>query len=507
MRARLEDAIRNECHKWVARHNDYLRELAETHRRRQARWGMPLPKYVVRPAYWTLHTGFNPYKVKRQATRFSHGIIASIRSHRYQPAPAVITEIPKAGGGTREVNVFQIPDSALSHLIYKSLLNKNYPRFSNHSYAYRDDRLGQDALAQIHTEWHKLDRVYVAEFDFSKFFDNIHHEYIWELFQEHKILATPSEKLIIQSFLESKSSDFANYDPRNGIVRDKGIPQGTSISLFLANLACIELDYALESLGVRFVRYADDTLVWSSQYNRVVEAYGLIRHYGQQIGAPINATKSEGISLVTKKGVRSEIRSKDYVEYLGYDIYLNTLSIKSPKRRNIKSRISKLNYENLLRAPKAGVLNMARLGPDLDYDYVSLLAQIRRYLYGGLDDSRLRRYIFGAVPHLRFKGLMSYYPLVNDEELLRKLDGWLIHSLKQTLRFRNRIWQRRRGIGLPGPSTNWIDELEHLGVFNAADGNTYDLRIPSFLLVNRALRYAIEREGMRAVSSGRVLYY
>jgi hypothetical protein len=43
-----------------------------------------------------------------------------------------------------------------------------------------------------------------------------------------------------------------------------GIPQGTSISLFLANVAAYALDRRLETLGVGFVRYADDTIIWST---------------------------------------------------------------------------------------------------------------------------------------------------------------------------------------------------------------------------------------------------
>jgi len=39
--------------------------------------------------------------------------------------------------------------------------------------------------------------------------------------------------------------------------RERGIPQGTSISLFLANVAPWDLDRSLERLGVSFVRYAD----------------------------------------------------------------------------------------------------------------------------------------------------------------------------------------------------------------------------------------------------------
>lgn len=83
----------------------------------------------------------------------------------------MIQYVSKDDGTRRKLNIFPLPDAALSTIVYKSLLHKNLPRLSSYAYGYRDDRTAHDAVHHIFNEWKRCDRVYVAEYDFSKFFD------------------------------------------------------------------------------------------------------------------------------------------------------------------------------------------------------------------------------------------------------------------------------------------------------------------------------------------------
>lgn len=94
-------------------------------------------------------------------------------------------------------------------------------------------------------------RLFIAEFDFSDFFWNINHEYLFNQFDQNGFIINEYERTLIKAFVR---------------VNERGIPQGTSISLFLANLVCWKLDRAFESEGLRFARYADDTVIWSNDY-------------------------------------------------------------------------------------------------------------------------------------------------------------------------------------------------------------------------------------------------
>lgn len=509
MRALLKNILRQECDKHIKRHFDYLYQLHEDNRRKSDRLGQHVTKEIKIPPYWERDDRFNPFKMKTEKNlrKYSYTIAKKVRDREYEPNTAVIRMIPKEGGGQREICIFQLPDSALSRLVYKSLLNKNLNKFSSYAYAYREDKSTHDAVINIFNEWRNLDRIYVAEFDFSQFFDNITHEYIWETLDRQGFLYTSNEKYIIEKFLSCRSFSESEYDPLQGNTRVRGIPQGTSISLFLANAVCCELDTELERLGVGFSRYADDTLIWSHSYDKIVQAYDIISRHGKRMGAPINLEKSEGITLISIPQLRkSEMKSKESVSYLGYQISPKKISITQTRVADIKERLSYLIYQNLVQPLNHGTYNAARLSA-LDMDYVVTIYQIRRYLYGGLDSHRLHNYLVGATSNLNFRGIMSYYPIVNDEEQLRQLDGWLIHTLKQSLKQRQEMWLARANVPLPGPMPNWIDQIAELKQCDIRGGHSYNLQIPSFVLINRAMQLAIKQKGISGVANPQGTYY
>lgn len=504
----LRNLILQECSKHIDRHHEYLFELEQSVRRKSQRYGLQVAKTVLRPQYWTTHHGFDPFSVRtsKRLDTYAWTLAKKLKSGTYQPQTSIVHSIPKPSGGQRDLNVFQVPDAAISRYVYKSLLKKNVNIFSNYAYAYREDRNAHDAILRIASDWRTRNRIYVAEFDFSKFFDNISHKYLWDVVRDRGFLYTDLEEQVLTAFLESRSSQPQTYNPAAGVQRKVGIPQGTSVSLFLANVACWELDQEMERIGVQFARYADDTLIWSNSYDQIVRAYDAMIHSSKQMGVPINLDKSEGITLISDRA-HEELEAKAQVRFLGYSISLKRVSVSESSVASIKERISYIIYENLIQPLRKGVFNSARLG-DLDKDYMTALAQIRRYMYGGLDDTKLRRFKLGIVDHLNFRGVMSYYPVVNDECQLKTLDGWLIHTFKQALRWRDRAWQAHTGARLPGPSADWIEEIANIKRWmHPVTKQVLDFRIPSFLQINRAMRIGLTRGGTSSVTNPRSRYY
>lgn len=497
-----------EVDKLKRNHLEYLHLLDESVERRKKRLGAPIQKRVRVPEWWQLHPAFNPFKVgaDRKLTMYAHAISEAIRNGTYVPRPALVREVPKPGGGVRRINVFQVPDSAVSTMVFRSLSEKNNSRLSAHAYAYRRDRTPHDAIYAIHGEWRDLKRVYVAEFDFSKFFDKIQHDAIWRIIDNGPFLTSPEERCVIGAFLKSRFAGFDDYRADSYETRGEGIPQGTSVSLFLANLVCWELDRELERLGVGFVRFADDTLVWSSDYQRIVESFAVIDRYSKAIGVPLNLRKSEGINLVTADGVGGEIAHKSHVDFLGYRISLASVAIKSANVQKAQRRISFLIYQNLVQPLKRNQFNRERIAGVVDRDYLVAVSQIRSYLYGGLSEDKLHAYINGASAGINFRGFMSYYPIVNDFDQLNSLDGWLLNVFANALRLRSRLWMERDGSVLPGPFDGWIDNLERMGTYRIGDSK-YNLRVPRFSLIGRALQASVARRGIGATAHPASSYY
>jgi hypothetical protein len=132
------------------------------------------------------------------------------------------------------------------------------------------------------------------------------------------------------------------------------VPQGTSVSLFLANVAAWPLDRALERLGVGFARYADDTLIWSPDYARLCEAVDAVNEAAESIGAQLNLRKSEGISILAPSEAPVEFKSKNAVDFVGYSFSASGISIRRSSVQKIKRRIAHLIYRNLIEAPRKG---------------------------------------------------------------------------------------------------------------------------------------------------------
>jgi hypothetical protein len=168
--------------------------------------------------------------------------------------PAIQFDIPKPDGSSRKIMAFAIPDSALANVIHRKATRRNLNLFSRLSYAYRPDQNVFDAILNLSRS---LDapKSYIIQYDFSKYFDTIDHSYIRRLlFERQTFLLPEAERNAIGAFLEHEYAHITAYTNNVFDVRQEGVPQGSSLSLFLSNAAAHELDLALEKLNGTFVR-------------------------------------------------------------------------------------------------------------------------------------------------------------------------------------------------------------------------------------------------------------
>jgi hypothetical protein len=84
----------------------------------------------------------------------------------------------------------------------------------------------------------------------------------------------------------------------------------------------------LEKECVKFSIYADDTVVCTPEYSKICNSFSLINEFSNDAGVKINASKSEGISLLIKEDFPSERHAKNSVDFLGYTLSVESVSIK-----------------------------------------------------------------------------------------------------------------------------------------------------------------------------------
>ncbi len=452
------------------------------------------------PGYWSADAGFNPFHVRSNFLGIGYAIEKALAAGQYRPRSAVVYSVVKKDGSLRDVAVFQVADNAVSKLTFQRLIEKNSRHLSSRAYAYRYDLTIHDAVLHIYSDLTSKSRIFIAEFDFSKFFDSISHDHIRRVLQDQRFFITDREHKVIDSFLKAPSVPLAEYTPEWRTERNEGIPQGTSVSLFLANVAAYPLDRKLEALGVGFARYADDTLIWGDSYDIVCRAVNALEETATEMGVDLNFKKSEGISILCPDDLAAEFKAKSSVSFIGYQIGAKRISFRPENLRDAQDWLSYLVYSNLLQEPKKGRVGLDRVTRDMDWDYVVMLAQVRRYLYGELSESQLRRYIARQTPLMRYHGLMSFYPVVNDEPKLKQIDGWLLNSVHRAIRLRGTLLRRAGVMHLPMPhglSKPELVKLRHI----TREGKRVDLRFPSIARVARLIRRASKTYGASAVAN------
>ncbi|GJL37836.1 hypothetical protein TUM17576_46560 [Enterobacter hormaechei] len=256
----------------------------------------------------------------------------------------------------------------------------------------------------------------------------------------------------------------------------------------------------MEREGVKFSRYADDTIVWTRDYSKICNAFNLITEFSKNAGVRINVKKSDGISLLTKDGLKSEIVSKKNLDFLGYSLSVDKVSIKSTSIVKIKKQISYLLYRNLIQPLKnRSLAGQSIPANDKDENFLRAMVQIRRYMYGGLQDSTIKNFLSGRSKRIFFKGVMSFYPLVTDEQQLRELDGWLVSVIYRSLKLRSRLLNQHgynRNYNFPFKQLR--DELVPSCARIKINGKKL-LEIPSFLLISKALRKGLVENGIERV--------
>jgi group II intron reverse transcriptase/maturase len=210
-------------------------------------------------------------------------------SGSYFPPPVKAVEIPKPhGDGTRVLGVPTVADRIAQTVVAGRLEAKVEPIFHPDSYGYRPGRSALHAVEACRRRCWRND--WVIDLDIQKFFDSVRWDLVIEAVEANT--EDPWVVLYVKRWLE------APLRLPDGTLqqRDRGTPQGSSVSPVLANLF---LHYAFDTWmtrefpGVTFERYVDDAVVHcvsEAQARSVVAAIG---RRMEQVGLRLHPEKTK----------------------------------------------------------------------------------------------------------------------------------------------------------------------------------------------------------------------
>ena len=229
-------------------------------------------------------------------------LIQEIREGKYKPNPVRRVEIPKETKGEfRKLGVPTVVDRVIQQAIAQELSTIYEEQFSENSFGFRPKRGAHDALRQCQKNVND-GYVYVVDMDLEKFFDTVCQSKLIEVLS--RTIKDGRVISLIHKYLNAGVIANGMFEQT-----EAGIPQGGPLSPLLSNVMLNELDKELECRGHRFVRYADDCMIFcKSRKSAERTLKNIIPFIEGKLFLKVNRKKTE-VAHISK------------VKYLGYSFY------------------------------------------------------------------------------------------------------------------------------------------------------------------------------------------
>ena len=270
--------------------------------------------------------GLQPYLKENQSE-----IIREIQEGKYKPNPVRRVEIPKEEKGrVRKLGIPTVVDRLIQQAITQELTPLFEPQFSENSYGFRPGRSQHDALKACKRN---VDEgyVYVVSMDLEKFFDTVNHSKLIEVLS--RTVKDGRVVSLIHKYLNAGVLQNGFFEKTK-----EGVPQGGPLSPLCGNVVLNELDKELERRGHRFVRYADDALIFcKSRKSAERTLANIIPFIEGELFLKVNRAKTT-VTHVSK------------IKYLGYAFYRNRgkcrFRVHPKSAQKMKGRIREITQRN-----------------------------------------------------------------------------------------------------------------------------------------------------------------